>query len=202
VAALEALEPDGRAEWLEPPVGENNFLTPAMDAGIKIAAYFRPWYWNGRAQPLPYAEALRLRLWPGDPTYAGTTINASLAVYQDRPYAAVNNGSGATPCQASSLGGNIDVTCDSRLAGQLVVQEFNWTGWSVRVDGQPATLAAAEWLTTAAPAGRHTFSFRYRPWDVPLGAGVTLLGLAAAVVIWRRAGRKADLTLPAPLFPA
>ena len=71
VAALHALVPAGQTEWLQPPWGENQFFTPAMDAGLKIAGYFRPWRWNGHNSPPPFAEALRLKLWPGDVTYAG-----------------------------------------------------------------------------------------------------------------------------------
>jgi hypothetical protein len=45
----------------------------------------------------------------------------------------------------------------------------------------------SDWLATFAPAGQHTFTFRYRPWDVPLGALLTLVGFAAALLAWQRA---------------
>jgi hypothetical protein len=46
-------------------------------------------------------------------------------------------------------------------------------------------LNAGTWLSVAAPAGTHHYEFRYRPWDVPVGAGLTLIGLALAVWVWR-----------------
>jgi hypothetical protein len=154
----------GQTEWLQPPWGENQFFTPAMDAELKIAGYFRPWRWNGHNSPPPFAEALRLKLWPGDVTYAGVTAGASLTLHLDNPYAAIiNSREGLVPCRAVALGGEIDVTRDSLEPGQLVVQENTLTGWSVRLDGNPATLAQSVWLTTPAPAGQHTYRFRYRP---------------------------------------
>jgi len=41
-------------------------------------------------------------------------------------------------------------------------------------------------LSVELPAGRHTVSLRYQPWDVPLGLSLCLFGLALALYHWRR----------------
>jgi hypothetical protein len=44
------------------------------------------------------------------------------------------------------------------------------------------------WLALAVPHGSHTIQFRYRPWDVPLGMALSLIGWGMAG--WYLAGRK------------
>ncbi len=184
IAALKGLAPAGQAEWLQPPIDENLWLTAAMEAGLKIAYYYRPWQWNGRDFPLPFAEGLRANGGSADPAFRETLAGVDLLRHPDRPYAAVVTSAGMAPCRATAVGGDIDVTCAAAQPGQLVVQEHSWTGWWVQLDGHPAALASGQWLATPAPAGQHTFTFRYRPWDVPLGAAISLVGLVLAGLAW------------------
>jgi len=66
-----------------------------------------------------------------------------------------------------------------------IVYENQWSGWSATRDGRPSALGPGQWLTTAAPMGlHHYYAFRYRPWDVFLGLGLTLLGLLLAARLW------------------
>ena len=41
-----------------------------------------------------------------------------------------------------------------------------------------------QWLSVETTAGEHTFSFRYQPWDVPLGLGISILGLVLCLGLW------------------
>jgi uncharacterized membrane protein YfhO len=74
--------------------------------------------------------------------------------------------------------------CNNPTAGTLVVKENNWTGWRATLDTQPVSLKHDDWLSISLPAGEHQISFRYRPWDVPLGIGLSLLGIILSIVLW------------------
>jgi len=47
-------------------------------------------------------------------------------------------------------------------------------------------LAYNDWLVVSAPAGSHVYSFRYLPWDVPVGLLITLVGIGFCVWLGRR----------------
>lgn len=76
----------------------------------------------------------------------------------------------------------------------LVVAAFNSApGWSVTVDGRPATLVEADGalLAVEVPAGEHEVAFTYSMPGLRLGVGVSALGLSACVAVaagprWRR----------------
>ena len=80
-----------------------------------------------------------------------------------------------------------------------------WPGWKAWVDGEPVSLTGLEWLEVPALAGKHTYLFRYRPWDVLMGGLLSLLGVILAVYIWRAAPppstfvsvRKSRIAVPA-----
>jgi hypothetical protein len=70
----------------------------------------------------------------------------------------------------------------------LVLSEWDYPGWQVEINQQPATRARANggFQAIYLPAGDHTISLRYRPWDVPLGVGLALLNLLIVVgLMWR-----------------
>jgi hypothetical protein len=118
-----------------------------------------------------------------------------IPIYQrtDQPYAAVYaDGEMAAVCLANGRGGWIDVHCSSETAGRLVVKENMWTGWRAYRDeeGRVALLDDA-WLEVDAPAGEHVYYFRYRPWDVPLGIGLSVVGLILCINYWRKDDRSA-----------
>ena len=60
VARLKALVPPCQTQWVQTPWNDNAWIPPAMDAGLKLAAYFRPWHWQQRVVPQSFAEAERL----------------------------------------------------------------------------------------------------------------------------------------------
>lgn len=198
VNSLRQFVPPGQVEWLQPPWGEEFWLPTAMEAGVKLASYPRPWRWRGTDTPPAFAEGVRAPEAASNSAWRGTVDSINLLLHPENEYAAVVTSTGVFPCGATALGGNIDVTCAADQAGQLVVQEHSWMGWSVRQDGQPAALVSSEWLTTPAPAGRHVFTFRYRPWDVTLGLTLTVAGLLLAVwLLWHRPARPLDGALSA-----
>src|SRR5579859_2052991 len=69
--------------------------------------------------------------------------------------------------------------------GQLVRSEINYPGWQVRVDGQLRPLETAQGALRAVqlPAGTHTVTFDFRPLPVYVGGALSLLGLAALVLL-------------------
>lgn len=186
-SVIQALQtPD--LQWVNVPFGENFFVTPAVVRHAKLAVnFYLTWHWRDRPPPEPILEANRIGPPPG---MVGTTTVDGVGIFASAPgreYAAVelDDGSRAV-CTAQGIGGNIDVDCTTTRPGILTVKENNWSGWNARIDGRQVALQPTRWLTLDLPAGRHTISFRYRPWDVPLGLLVSLFGLALAVSQWRR----------------
>lgn len=173
------------AEWIGFPYGEH-FWTPAIiDAGLKAAPVARPWHWKDREPPAPYLEASYDPITGTVPGLLGKVAGISLLIHPENEYAAVTAGADVVPCRATATGGLIQVTCVTTAPGTLLVRENQWTGWQALLDGRPVPLNDGTWLSVAAPAGTHRYEFRYRPWDVPLGAGLTLIGLLLAVWVWR-----------------
>jgi hypothetical protein len=86
-------------------------------------------------------------------------------------------------------------------AGYLVLADAIRNGWKVAVDGQPATLVAADhaFAAVAVPVGTHTVRLWYPSPFVGPGMWITLgaalgLGLAAGAPAWRR--RRPTAPLP------
>jgi len=104
----------------------------------------------------------------------------------DELYASVKTGNDTIKCEAVSLGGNIDVTCDTPSQGILTVLEYQYSGWYAWVDGQPQSFLGGDWLSVNAPSGKHVYSFRYRPWDVYVGALFSLIGIGIIFWLWRK----------------
>jgi hypothetical protein len=174
-------------QWVNTPHGQFRFVEPAVRQGLKVGNGIRPWEWRGRMDPEPL-------LWvnqPDQPPPRDMTqqdMVAGFALYAGTPareYARVLHADGsATVCLARGKGGHIDVACSIRQQGILTVKENNWTGWQAMVDGESLALRDQRWLTVALPPGEHIVRFRYRPWDVPLGLGLCVLGIVLAGVAW------------------
>ena len=177
------------ARWVAPPVS-HFWMPPLLEAGVKLTQIFRPVNWKDRQPP------------PGEIEYAGmldqmgaseSTVTAGQMAFFLRPenhYAYVETGGQRLPCTASAQLGDIQVDCQADAAGTLVVQENSWSGWRASLDGQQADLMGETWLQVEAPAGSHHYEFHYRPWDVALGALLTLAGLALGVWAWTTPPRR------------
>jgi hypothetical protein len=175
-------------QWVELIYGEQFWTPAALDAGMKLAKSIRPWDWLGRDLPEPYMKGTRdiNEIDTSSPNYLGESGGIYLVSHPENLYAYINAGEQKMPCQATALGGNIDVECTSEVAGKLIVTENSWDGWYASRDGTPIPLENNRWLTVDAPAGTSHYEFRYRPWDVALGFLLTLIGIILCVWWWFR----------------
>jgi len=181
-------------QWVEPPFGEHFWVEPAVRMGLKLSPGVMRWRWKGRAAPEPYLEANYLGPPPG--SYEVMVVD-TMPIYRftdNREYAFVQTSSDVVPCQASGEGGSIWVSCTTPKAGNLVVRENSWSGWYAWRDGRRVERLEGQWLSVEAPAGEHTYRFRYLPWDVPIGVILSLSGVGLAIWQWTRHP-------PAPVTP-
>jgi hypothetical protein len=180
-------------QWTQLPFGEHFWVTPGLDTGLKLTYSVRAWSWKDRAQPAAYREVSNKPEDLASPDLVGKINGVASLIHPKNEYASVQDGTKVIPCSAYAAGGDIDVTCSAAVGGVLVVQENTWSGWYVSMDGHPASLMSdPNWLMTQAPAGRHQFSFRYRPWDAPLGICLSLIGVLIAIKWWRESSRGKD----------
>lgn len=203
---LRAMEPE-TAQWIAPPFGENFWNPVALQSGLKLTRALRPWWWKGREKPSPYIEGTRDPTAPKDPAYIETVDDIHLLLHPENEYAFVEAADRPIPCQATALGGQIDVTCQNKVDGTLVVREYTWTGWRAYRDGERVPLDEGPWLSVSAPAGEHHYAFRYRPWDVWAGLLSTLGGIGWAIWLWirspnRRSSRAGERAPPDRAGPA
>lgn len=189
-------------QWVTFPENQWTFIEPSIRRGFKLSPGILPWAWEGREWPKPILEVST-----GDRVPEGGILVRPLidpyklyAFEDNREYAYVEAGEDVYPCRGSGIGGQLTVTCDAPVGGTLVVKENYYSGWAVAVDGQPARLTDDVWLSVPAPAGAHTFTFEYRPWDVWVGVGMAVLGallalfsLLAPVLTQWRARRKSEV---------
>jgi hypothetical protein len=188
-AVLQTMATD-ELEWVQPPPGENIWVAYREDRNLKFASINRAWWWINRDTPKPRLYATHEQ----DPERTPVAVIDDTYIYLDPDvhYASIATASGGVvPCSARGRWGDLDVTCESEEGGVLTLQENSWDGWQAALDGNPAPIIPGTTLAVAVPAGRHEVSFRYRPWDVALGAGLTVFGVVlAAVYLWtgRRKG--------------
>ena len=192
-AVMTALTTDD-LQWVQTPLGQEYFYGQAIASGLKLSAGVLVWHWEGRNEPAPVLIAHRGDA-PAD-TVRESAIG-DIGVYRSTvalPYAHLVYEDGTTSaCRARGRGGNIDVTCDSVRSGTLVVQENFYSGWSASVNGDDRNLIATDgdWLAVPVGAGESTIQFRYRPWDVPLGIALMIVGLGLAIYSFIRPGPSA-----------
>jgi hypothetical protein len=198
IYSLLALLKTDKAQWVEPPFGEHFFVEPALEMGLKLSPGIMTWSWRGREMP----PAFRYLSRQGRPSVAVVTKGTveGLTVYESTTenYAEVHAGKKRSPCRAYASGGTIDVFCKTSEAGILVLKEYTFSGWRVWVDGKPVRLEFDDvWLMVRAPAGKHTYQFRYLPWDLPLGIFLGLCGLVLCILLWRNPNKRSQSRLAA-----
>lgn len=180
---LMELETDS-LQWVEPPFGEHAYIEPAIRKGLKLSPGIMAWRWKDREFPIPVLEANRKGP-PSDLAEFVTEVDGvQIYARDDQPYAAVLKNDEWHVCNAYGTGGYLTVYCDKPFSGSLVVKENMWTGWKAWRDGERIALRGEQWLEVNAPAGKHTYQFRYRPWDVPIGLTLSVLGMIFCGWLW------------------
>jgi len=171
-------------QWVNPPFGEHPYIEPAVRMGLKLSPGIMTWRWEGREFPIAVLEANRSGP-PAGPVQQIAEVDG-VPIYSrlDQPYAAVLHGDAMEPCIATGSGGKLDVLCNSAFSGKLIVKENTWTGWKAWMDGERVPLNGEQWLEVDASMGEHTYQFRYRPWDVPLGIALSLVGALMCAYLW------------------
>jgi hypothetical protein len=175
------------SEWVNLPFGEHMWLIPGYDINLKISNGMRTWTWKNREDPPVNQEATTTAVDPATPDLIREVDGLYYLSHFENEYAFIQSGDQKIACKAKAVGGNIDVQCPLSPKGQLIVYENNWTGWYASMDQTPIPLLNSDWLSTDASAGKHTYHFRYRPWDVWLGGFLTVLGSLLSIVLWVRA---------------
>jgi hypothetical protein len=193
IATLLAQLQTPSSEWVEPPFGEHFYVEPAIALGLKLSPGIMTWFWKDRPWPLPRLEAVKDGLPEGLVEQIAVADGVPIYLRPSAHYAAVRLDEAIWPCDARSTGGLITVACDAEANGELVVEENNWVGWRAWRDGNPVQLLDGRWLAVEAPAGRHEYVFRYLPWDVPVGIGLSLIGLILCGWMWYRPGSTANV---------
>ena len=176
-------------EWVTVPFGEHFWIEVGLDDGLKLTDALTPFWWADRKAPLPLLEATRDDR-PADLIPVDRLDDVPVYLYPENIYAGVESASGTVPCKAQGIGGRLTVRCDSD-GGNLVVRENAWDGWSATVNGTPARLGESRWLTVTVPPGPVEVRFRYRPADALIGVLLSLAGVGAVLVLWRRERRRA-----------
>jgi hypothetical protein len=176
-------------EWVNFPFGDHYWLIPAYDMNLKVSNGARGWSWNNRVDPPINQEATFEVVDPGTPNLIRVYDGLTYLSHFENEYAYIQSGNQKIPCKAQAVGGNIDVTCPESPTGQLIVYENNWTGWYAQVDKTRTPLLRSNWLSVDAPAGKHTYHFRYRPWDVCVGIFMSTLGIILCIILWFRPER-------------
>ena len=78
------------------------------------------------------------------------------------------------------------IEADMGCRGMVIAGETYGPGWQATVDGQPARIyeAYSALRGVVADSGRHRIEMQYRPKSVFLGAMITILGIAGAVLLY------------------
>jgi hypothetical protein len=188
------------SQWVATP-GIRAYTDKAIDAGLKVITPTDQTLWNwgkGRVVPEPYLVVTGVPVDPATPGYEGVVLGFNLLRLEQNQYASIQSGDQKIPCKALAHAGDIDVVCETAVAGTLTVYEYNLSGWNVSLDGKPAQLSSSNWLQVDAPAGTHTYKFRYRPWEAGVGLVLTLAGWGlSGFILWksvRRKSRKSEET--------
>ncbi len=99
----------------------------------------------------------------------------------------MNSLSPAAPVSAASIrryeSQRVDIDAVSNRPAVLVLNDSDYPGWTVEMDGRPARWFSANYLFRGVllPRGKHSVTFRYRPRSFLLGSYLALTGLAGLI---------------------
>jgi len=174
-------------QWVEPPFGSWIFIERGIQAGLKYSPGILAFEWKNRAVPQPYRQVVLEGPRPTGSHILRRVAKARIVGWLgNREYAFIQVPLASFPCQAYGTGGYLRVECNAPVrGGRLVVHENAWDGWYAWVDGNPTPLVDSQWLGVNAPPGKHTYEFRYLPWDAALGVLLFLVGAAGCAKLWK-----------------
>jgi hypothetical protein len=162
-------------QWVTPP--NNDWFPTLMAESRKVIMTDRPWVWKDRQRLSGYLQLVSNPNNDELEDRISREKDFDVLKHQKEFYSSILAGDEITNCNAIAAGGNINVTCNSPKSGILTVHDYQWSGWYAWVDGKPQPILSGDWLSVDAPAGNHVYSFRYRPWDVYAGLGLTIIAL-------------------------
>jgi len=174
-------------QWTSFQSGGHYWNIPALDNGLKLTNVFSTQIWKNRDIPPAYLDSSQESVDLKNPDLMFSNPEIAVLRIPGVTYAYILAGQKIVECRANGTGGVIDVTCPESPEGTLMVMENNWQGWRAWQDKDPTPLHDSQWLSVLTPAGTHNYFFRYRPWDVWVGLGFTLLGVAGCIFFWRKA---------------
>ncbi len=178
--------PADSTQWVRPIYGNWTFVAAAIRDNVKITDAFRIWEMVDRSHPPMRIDSGNDPEMINDPNYLKTVEGVSFVLHPENFYASIDTGTEQIPCKASADGGHVQVTCDTPKAGELTVYENAIQGWRVWRDGKSVPLVGSQWLEVSAPAGKHTYTFRYWPTDAIFGFFLSLTGLGLAYWLWKQ----------------
>lgn len=171
------------AQWVRPQA--YIFLPELMKNDAKVSTFDKSWSWKGVEEVEPYLTVVDKHSGIDISNAVKTYGNFSVLEDDSQIYSFVKMDGVIEPCAAKSLGGQIDVSCGPSQAGTLIVREYYWSGWKAWMDGKPIALdRSSDFLSVPASKGFHNYQFRYQPWDVWVGMGLSLLGIFICIILF------------------
>jgi uncharacterized membrane protein YfhO len=85
----------------------------------------------------------------------------------------------------------------------VVLADTYYPGWRLMVDGRPTDIRRTNGVMRGAMvgAGAHRLVYRYDPVSLKVGAGLTVAGIAALVLLLAAAGHQTSARLSAVAIP-
>lgn len=179
-------------QWVNPPFGEHVYIETAIAMGMKLSPGILTWDWKNRIPPPPRMAAERRIPINAESKLIEDAAKIEIKFQPENSYAFIEDGNEKSACKASGSGGFIQVACNGDKTGILTVQENMWSGWQAWIDGKESELIDGDRLQVSAPAGKHIFTFRYLPWDVPLGLLLFTIGVFITVWLWLSSEKRGD----------
>ncbi|MEZ4516030.1 MAG: hypothetical protein R3C44_04040 [Chloroflexota bacterium] len=135
------------------------------------------WLW----QPDVAASVLTMQDGEFDP-HRTAVLAGEGAGYPDPPGSDGNSYVSVTSHSAEQ----VDLTVSTEQVGLVVLADANYPGWQAILDGQPVPIQQTDGLFRGVfvPAGEHSLTFRYESSPFHIGLLLTVVVLAAGVLVW------------------
>jgi hypothetical protein len=198
---------ESNPDYVEPEPGQPHFKRLAFTEGLglwEIEGVPGFAYLSDDVQVAPDEAAARD--WVDGMTWEKVRTYPAMVEAPESAVAGIAPAPGGTSPGSSTVlsytPGSITVETEAQRPALLVVAETYYPGWHATVDGQPAAILRANYLSqgVVVPEGKHTVELRYEPDSLRTGAvlsAASLAGLAGLVLWWRRGHREERLPAPA-----